>query len=277
MKDDSIEPYKGSTIQHGPKSNRVYLMKIGDSDPDELAISLKQLAEERGYTKIVAKVPASSATGFLQQRYVKEADIPGYYNGREAVLFLCLYTDPERQKLQNTDKISHNIMLAENMRDKPHPSLPEGFRLIACRPEHADAMSRLYKTVFPSYPFPIDDTVYILKTMETSIFYVGAVHDEAFAAFASAEMDVEHANVEMTDFATLPEWRGRSLAILLLEKMEQTMKNRGIKTAYTIARAVSPGMNITFARAGYTFSGTLINNTNISGSIESMNIWYKRL
>jgi beta-lysine N6-acetyltransferase len=36
-------------------------------------------------------------------------------------------------------------------------------------------------------------------------------------------------------------------------------------------------MNVTFSRAGYTFTGTLINNTNIGGSIESMNVWYKRL
>ncbi|MFH1725408.1 MAG: putative beta-lysine N-acetyltransferase, partial [Elusimicrobiota bacterium] len=45
----------------------------------------------------------------------------------------------------------------------------------------------------------------------------------------------------------------------------------------TIARAVSFGMNIAFARVGYSFGGTLWNNTNISGNIESMNIWHKRL
>lgn len=33
---------------------------------------------------------------------------------------------------------------------------------------------------------------------------------------------------------------------------------------------------VTFARNGYTFSGTLLNNTDISGSIESMNVWYKK-
>jgi len=36
-------------------------------------------------------------------------------------------------------------------------------------------------------------------------------------------------------------------------------------------------MNITFARNNYSFAGTLINNTNISGQIESMNVWYKAL
>jgi hypothetical protein len=59
--------------------------------------------------------------------------------------------------------------------------------------------------------------------------------------------------------------------------MEQTVKMKGIKTAYTIARATSPGINITFARKEYRFGGRLINNTNISGRIESMNIWYKQM
>ena len=84
-------------------------------------------------------------------------------------------------------------------------------------------------------------------------------------------------NVEMTDFATLPEALGHGLALSLLETMESAMCRRNMHTAHTIARARSPGMNITFSKAGYTFAGTLINNTNISGGIESMNVWYKRL
>jgi hypothetical protein len=36
-------------------------------------------------------------------------------------------------------------------------------------------------------------------------------------------------------------------------------------------------MNITFAKNGYEYAGTLKNNTNISGNIESMNVWYKHL
>jgi hypothetical protein len=36
-------------------------------------------------------------------------------------------------------------------------------------------------------------------------------------------------------------------------------------------------MNITFAKQRYALAGTLINNTDISGSLESMNVWYKPL
>jgi putative beta-lysine N-acetyltransferase len=79
----------------------------------------------------------------------------------------------------------------------------------------------------------------------------------------------------MTDFATLPEHRGENIALYLLDFMEKAMKKRGYKTAYTIARALSYGMNITFAKAAYKMGGTLINNTNICGKIESMNVWHK--
>ena len=96
-------------------------------------------------------------------------------------------------------------------------------------------------------------------------------------AASSSEMDVDGRNTEMTDFATLPEARGQGLAQHLLQIMERAMRKTGIQTAYTIARALSPGMNITFAKAGYRFGGTLINNTQISGQIESMNVWYKAL
>ena len=134
-----------------------------------------------------------------------------------------------------------------------------------------------FKEVFESYPFPIHDPVYLQKTMKSHIQYFYVSDRGRFVALSSAEMNHSCKNVEMTDFATLQAYRGRGLAVHLLGTMEKEMKERGIKTAYTIARAVSAGMNITFAKMGYAFSGTLINNTNISGNIESMNIWYKRL
>ncbi len=70
---------------------------------------------------------------------------------------------------------------------------------------------------------------------------------------------------------------GNGYALFLLIHMEQEMTRLGFRTAYTIARAQSTGMNITFAKLNYDHGGTLVNNTNISGQIESMNVWYKAL
>lgn len=119
--------------------------------------------------------------------------------------------------------------------------------------------------------------LYLLETMQSHVAYFGIEIDGKLVALSSAEMDLDGQNTEMTDFATLPEFLGNGFAVHLLAAMEPEVKKRGIKTAYTIARAASPGMNITFARLGYSFGGRLINNTQISGHIESMNVWHKPL
>ena len=109
------------------------------------------------------------------------------------------------------------------------------------------------------------------------VAYFGIEMDKDFVSLSSAEMDTISKNVEMTDFTTLREFRGNCNASVLLRFMENQMRSRKIQTAYTIARAISPAMNITFGKAGYTYGGRLINNTNIAGQIESMNVWYKKL
>jgi beta-lysine N6-acetyltransferase len=81
----------------------------------------------------------------------------------------------------------------------------------------------------------------------------------------------------MTDFATLPKFLGNNFSVIILKYLERKLINKNYRTLYTIARSESAGMNISFKKCGYQYSGTLINNTNISGNIESMNIWYKNL
>ena len=148
---------------------------------------------------------------------------------------------------------------------------------LASKTTDAAAVAGVYRLVFETYPFPIHQASYIAQTMEANIAYFGVFEKERLIAVSSAEMDSDSRNVEMTDFATLPECRGKSLATVLLHEMEKEMAARCFVTAYTIARALSYGMNITFGRCGYRFAGTLFKNTNISGGLESMNVWFKRL
>jgi beta-lysine N6-acetyltransferase len=138
-------------------------------------------------------------------------------------------------------------------------------------------MAELYRQVFASYPFPIHDDGYLQDTMRENVRYFGIWDNDSLVALASAELDPRGENAEMTDFATRPDYRGRGLASHLLVEAEKAAAQQGIKTAYTIARAYSAGMNITFARNSYSFSGTLTHNTQISGTLESMNVWYKPL
>jgi putative beta-lysine N-acetyltransferase len=156
-------------------------------------------------------------------------------------------------------------------------AMPEGSSIRICREDDVGAMADIYREVFPSYPFPVHDPAYLRETMQSHVLYFGVESNGRLLALSSAELDSHGKNAEMTDFATLPASLGRGFAANLLAAMEPEAARHGIRTLYTIARAVSPGMNITFARLGYEFGGRLINNTQISGSIESMNVWYKQL
>ncbi|MBN2703477.1 MAG: putative beta-lysine N-acetyltransferase [Pontiellaceae bacterium] len=275
---DQIESLFGAIVQHGPANDRIYLMKLGDADPEKLVGALDALARRHGYSKIFTKVPAGSAAPFFEAGYRQEAAIPRFFCGEETARFLCLYPDPERAKEPQADALDAILSQAQQRQNaglrKP---LPNGAVLRSCGEADAPVMAAIYRAVFPSYPFPIHDPAYLIETMRSHIVYFGIELHGKLIALASSEMDEAQRNVEMTDFATHPDQLGLGLAAHLLTAMEKAMRERGIQTAYTIARAASPGMNITFARLGYAFGGRLVNNTQISGTIESMNIWHKPL
>jgi putative beta-lysine N-acetyltransferase len=279
MQLDRIENFHGAEIQHGPFNNRIYLMNIREADPPALVRDLDDLAVREQYSKIFAKVPAAQAEPFLKAGYRAEASVPRFYNDREECLFLARYRDEDRALAKDAAALDEVLVLARRKQNQPFRAAPlaRNATLRRCTTEDVHEMSRIYRAVFPSYPFPIDDPAYLADTMQTHIDYFCVEVDGQMVALSSAEMDKAALNVEMTDFATLDAWRGHGFAVHLLAEMEPAMKGRGIRTAYTIARAASAGMNITFAKLGYEYGGRLINNTNISGSIESMNVWYRRL
>lgn len=277
---DVIETFMGATIQHGPFSNRIYLMKPSPENPSELPSALIEMAKEKGYTKIFAKIPEPQKNTFLEAGFTIEAKVPRMYGNTEDALFLAYYPNDNERSAETDatelDKIE-KLALSKQSNEIAGKDLPLDTIIRRCSPEDAEVMSEIYRIVFPSYPFPIDDPEYIRATMATHIEYFCVVKSGSIVALSSSEMDEEHGNVEMTDFATHPDHLGNGYAVHLLLEMEAAMRERGIHTAYTIARAVSAGMNITFAKCGYEFGGRLKNNTNISGDIESMNVWYKLL
>ena len=276
---DKTEKFHNALIQHGTLSNRIYLMKLNQADPTQLIGAMEELATRNDYTKIFAKVPPHQARVFMDSGYQQEARVAGFYHGQEAAIFLGRYLDLERQKEKSLLDLENIIDLAQNKgaSNAELNTLPNGAIIRRCIPDDAPKMSKLYNEVFSSYPFPIDNPRYLIDTMLENIVYYCIEINKEFVSLSSAEIDTISKNVEMTDFATLPEFRGNGFASLLLRCMENEMRFRGIQTAYTIARAISPAMNITFGKNGYTYGGRLINNTNISGQIESMNVWYKNL
>lgn len=272
---DKMVHINGALVQHGANSDRVYLMKLGEAPIETVAAEIEGLASRHGYGKIFTKVPPPAADWLMSRDYEEEARIPGYFRRERDVVFMSRFCQPRRALAEDAETISGILLRCP--RDDRRRRLPEGYGLRLATSEDAARMAALYREVFPSYPFPIHDPAYLVDTMAGHVRYFLVETGGELVALASGEIDAGAAAAEMTDFATHPSQRGKGLASRLLREMEIALAAEGITTAYTIARAVSEGMNRTFSRAGYDFGGTLVNNTQISGRIESMNVWHKPL
>lgn len=275
---DTIETIGSSILHHGKYNDRIYLLKLSRDDFPGILHELDELASIEKYSKIIAKVPSFSKDGFLKYGYSVEAFIPRFYNGIKDVYFMGKYFTGSRRQNCNPEKIIEILNTAADKSVEVRVAkLPVGFYYKRCDGSDIHQIAEVYRSVFETYPFPIHDPEYIRKTMSGNFIYFSIRNNNKIVALASTEMDMDSQNVEMTDFATLPEYQGNGFGVYLLQKMEDEMHRRNIMTAYTIARALSCGINKIFAKMGYTYSGTLFNNTNISGNFESMNVWYKSL
>ncbi len=272
---DRIEPFGSSLIQHGPANQRVYLMTLADQDLPGLPIRLIEFARERGYTKVFAKIPQRALTVFLTSGYEIEGKVEGYYRGGTSAFFAGIYLDPARREGDRSEACRVRQLAEARVGSVPASAGGPAPRRIDR--EEVESAAELYRDVFVSYPFPIHDPAYLLRTMDSHIDYYGIWEEGRLIALASAEKDPPSLAAELTDFATRGEDRGRSLAGLLLQRIEEDLIADGYLTGFTIARSLSPGMNITFARAGYEFGGLLWNNTQICGRLEPMNVWYRSL
>lgn len=275
---DVIEHIHGSVVQHGHYNNRVYLMRLNPDALSYIVPTLDELAVENGYAKIIAKIPADAWPPFQAAGYVREALIPAFFSGRTDALFVAKYTSSEREGIRQSESADTCLERMETAAELPGPTVdaPIG-ALTLCAPDDAEEMGAIYGRMFKSYPFPIQDATYLKRTMLAGTAYFGLRARGRLVSLAAAEIDRHHQTVEMTDFTTLPEWRRKGMAGYLLTHMEGQSSQLHIKTAYTIARAGSVGMNRVFKKSGYRYAGFLKNNTQIGGRIESMIVWYKRL
>ncbi len=277
---DVVETIGQSKIQHGPYNDRIYVMDVSKNDFPQIINDLEELAQKKGYSKIFAKIPRWAKDEWLDHGFVCEASIPDFFNGKLDGFFLSKFLDENREKETKKEKKEREKVLdvfyekKKGKQEKPHVV---DFDLKIISEKDISSLTQLYKQVFQSYPFPIFSADFIKKTMRENVCYYGLFNENQLIAAASAEMNKAYEHVEMTDFATLPAYRGKNTALSLLCQMENDMKKKDFKTCFTIARAHSFGMNSTFGKANYEYGGTLIHNTNISGRIESMNILFKTL
>lgn len=275
---DGVVYYNESKIKYDENNDRAYLMKLSDAPTDSVIQYIEDMAKEMQLGKISCKVPEDSIEQFIENGYEVEAQIPNYYRYDENVVFASKFINQQRELLSAEElrEIASNIELAKSKANSEAKEVNESIRFKVLDKRDLGQAAELYKSVYKTYPYPVYDAAYLESTLDR-IMYFGAFLDGRLISCSAAEMNLEGNNVKMKDFVTAKEYFGTGISSELLKIMERIMRIKGISTAYSITRAFSKDMNITFAKNGYQYSGTLKNDLNIAGKIESMNVWYKTL
>lgn len=258
-----------------------FRLKILDYEATDYRAMIKRvhwLASENSFEKIFWKASEDDWRHFLSFGYGLEGIMKYYFNGEDAFVMSRFCTT---ERIQSADLIAE-CELIEDLMSRPRvyeaPQLPPGHTMTIAKPEHIAQLVKLYRGIFQTYPSPLTHPDYIYQTMNRHVLYRVVLNEDGdVVSAASAEIDEKNRNAELTDCATLPSARGQGLMFHLLRALESDLRERGITTSYTLARGTSFGMNLVFYRLGHEYCGRLINNCDIYGQFEDMNIWSKLL
>ncbi|MGM7680543.1 putative beta-lysine N-acetyltransferase [Cytobacillus sp. Hm23] len=254
-------------------------LKIDDyrGDVGSLLVVINKLIQTNSFTKGIVKVRNEHLHIFLQHGFMLEAVFQKMFNGSD-VYCMCKYYDDSRYTSNNWIEEDKILTAVQKLEDSDlRPQLPDGY--IVRKATHADAnhLAKLYATVFEIYPTPLNDPNYITNIINNGTIFFVVEHQAEIVSAASAEINEKYNNAELTDCATLTQHRKFGLMKILLLQLEQELINNNIYCAYSIARALSYGMNAVLKQLGYSYTGRLKNNCYIFDKLEDMNVWVKDL
>lgn len=244
---------------------------------EEAIHQAEELAFHSKAEKLIVKGRKEQFAALLEKGFQCEAMIDRYFLGSDGYFF-CKYYQSDRRNsdyISKEDEIAKNVQLLEQNVGLISP--PNEYHLKLIQKDNAEKLAQLYDQVFKIYPTPLHDPDYIMKTIDEGTIYYGFTHGNDIVSAASAEVNSFYKNAELTDCATLPEHRKYGLMKVLLEKLEADLVTKGIYCSYSIARALSFGMNAALHQLGYSYRGRLVNNCYIFDKIENMNVWVKDL
>ncbi len=258
-------------------NRRLKVLNYKVTDFASMTKRLVWLAKHNNFDKIFVKARKRDFQQFLSHGYVLEGVLPYYFNGDDAYV-LSRFSSKSRaisKTLLDESKLIEELIYDT---EKKKPSkLEKGIKIITATYDHIPQLTFIYRRIFETYPSPLTNPDYVKSAMDRNVIYKIAMKNNEAIAAASADVNAKYSNAEMTDCATANKAQGKGIMKHMLLALEKELKRKGIKTAYTLARATSMGMNKVFFRLNYEYSGRLIKNCDIFGSYEDMNIWVKRL
>ncbi len=259
-------------------NQRIKILQYSANDFSKMIMKIRWIAEANGFDKIFCMASRQEWQNFLRYGYVLEAVIKYYLNGEDAYV-MSKFRSQERLTSANLMEETHlieEIMIQDN-NDEHERELPPTYKIRMATNADIQNLISLYQEIFETYPSPLIHNDYFESIFQTDSIFALCEENGQIVAAASAELSPQYKAAELTDCATRKNARGLGIMTHILKFLEVELKKRDYHCAYTMARARSYGMNNVFYRLNYEFLGRLINNCDIYGTYEDMNIWANNL
>lgn len=234
-------------------------------------------ASKQRIGKVICNCDIKETKKFIEAEFLLEGKIDGFFKGEDAFC-MSYFTSSSRKLYRNEGKeqlLLMNSLSANNTFIYRNDRLK--YRIRNANENDINGMIDLFSETFFTYPSPICDAEYLKKTMNKSVLYKVAVDNNKIISVASADLDEENLNAEITDCATYSCYRGQGILSNIIYHLEEDLRNMGYITLYSLSRAVNPSINLVLSKQDYKYRGKLINNCNICGGFENMNIWVKNI
>ncbi len=261
-------------VRNDGYSDRIRCDHPDVDDGEALGNALQEAARTHGRGRVVVLARAALRAGLERAGLEHEATMPGFYAGDQDCVVFGHPMDPDRARSSDAEAVAYvDKLVRAKPASKPRPR-PTTVR---ARPDHAPALAELIAATFEHYPTPSGVPDYLEQNIREGVPFRFVEKDGRMVACASADLVREAKTAELTDCSTRPDERGGGYMQAILEDLMQDMRDMGYPTAFTLARACIPGVNLAFLRLGFEFRGRMVRSCRIGSGMEDMNVWSRRL
>lgn len=244
-------------------------------DGEEFGRFLKDTAAALGRERVVTLVDSDMSKALEEQGFANEGEMPGFYRGESDCAVMGWSADDARMQLASPSGAALTDKILE--RKSGETSLHVATATETATVEDAAELAELLGRTFAEYPTPSSDPDYVANEIERGTPFRVIRENGEIAACASADLVTDARTAELTDCATRANSRGNGYMQSILRDLMGDLRERDYPTAFTLARAAVPGVNIAFQRLGFEYRGRMPQSCRIGDGLEDMNIWSRWL
>lgn len=270
-------PTPGGVVEltDDPYSDRIRCDHPDVDDTRGFGEALIDAADTLGRGRVVAMVDATMTSELETVGFEVEAVMPGFYGGKRDCAVMG--TSDASHRMDSADLAAAQVTEDILANKKGTPGLHVAIDTERATAADAVEIAELLDETFAEYPTPSAEPAYIARQMrDGNVFRVVRRNDEIVAC-ASADLVKEARTAELTDCATQPAHRGKGYMRAILSHLMEDLVAMGYPTAFTLARARIPGVNVAFQRCGFKLRGRMARSCRIGTGLEDMNVWSRHL